>query len=393
MYHSYNKTHKKTQLWNANYILLIVANVLLYFSCYAQIPTLSRTLSVQWLMPDAQAILIALLPAVALPLLGLFNNYLVDAFKRKNVYTVATFLMALCTLGTVYIGSQEGVIVLRLLQGALMGIAVMATGSVLSIDISPSNTRNLANFYFACSGILGALAGISVGYSVVAVHTNEMLMSISAVLMALSGVIVSMVHVCFRAPLSVSMCSLDRFVLCRSLPQGINMLAIPMILGMLCVAIRDAGFCIALGIGYFCFLLVKRIFRLSMKGRKVMLSGILLATLALTLMWLLTGVGYYIASGALGFAIGLIASHFLRIMILLPKHCERGSGFHTFVWLWELGIFLGVLYYIYVVSDSEALWKHTLGFVVIAALGYVLFSYPHFKHIMLQREKESNQYK
>lgn len=98
-------------------------------------------------------------------LLGAFNNYLVDTFKRKNVCTRSLLLLALLGLLYPYAGEWGMIFLLRVLQGALFGVVLMAMGSTLVIDVTPSQYRNKASVVFTWSGVLGMLCGILLGYN------------------------------------------------------------------------------------------------------------------------------------------------------------------------------------------------------------------------------------
>ena len=45
-----------------------------------------------------------------------------------------------------------------------------------------------------------------------------------------------------------------------------------------------------------------------------------------------------------GLGMGFSLLQFLRMMIRLPLHCERGTGYHTYQLLWESGVMLGVFF-------------------------------------------------
>ena len=77
--------------------------------------------------------------------------------------TRSIMLLALVGILYPYVSSVEMVVLLRILQGALFGIVLMATGSTLAIDVTPSNNRNAANRVFTWSSIVGMLSGIIIG--------------------------------------------------------------------------------------------------------------------------------------------------------------------------------------------------------------------------------------
>ena len=143
------------------------------------------------------------------------------------------FLLGILALLYPYITQLWMVTAVRILQGVLWGIALMATGSTLAIDVTPRNRRDAANRVFTWSGILGLLAGSVVGLQGYAYFPLEYLLYFSAGGCVTAGLLISFVEVCFRAPLNVPLLSFDRFILFRTLLPGINMLCVPFVLGML----------------------------------------------------------------------------------------------------------------------------------------------------------------
>ena len=144
-------------LWNRNFSLLIAANILLYIAVYMLFPLIHRWMIQAWSCSELQAAGVTAVFGIALFLPGAFNNYLVDTFSRKNVCTRSIMLLALVGILYPYVSSVEMVVLLRILQGALFGIVLMATGSTLAIDVTPSNNRNAANRVFTWSSIVGML--------------------------------------------------------------------------------------------------------------------------------------------------------------------------------------------------------------------------------------------
>lgn len=80
-----------------------------------------------------------------------------------------------------------------------------------------------------------------------------------------------------------------------------------------------------------------------MNGRIQIFIGQLLTAVGLAMLCGAdTGEYFYGAGVLLGMGLGFSIGQFLRMMILLPLHCERGTGYHTYQLLWEAGIMLGI---------------------------------------------------
>lgn len=370
-------------LWNRNFSLLIAANILLYIAVYMLFPLIHRWMIQAWSCSELQAAGVTAVFGIALFLPGAFNNYLVDTFSRKNVCTRSIMLLALVGILYPYVSSVEMVVLLRILQGALFGIVLMATGSTLAIDVTPSNNRNAANRVFTWSSIVGMLSGIIIGIEGGNYLSFDALLYFSAFLCAVAIVLVSMVTVCFRAPLDLPLCSFDRFILFRTLLPGINMMTVPMVLGMLFIMISNAFFYLCIGSGFLIYLLVRQVFTRPMNGRIQIFIGQLFTGAGLMLLCNAdTGEYLYGAGLLVGIGVGFSIGQFLRMMILLPLHCERGTGYHTYQLLWETGVMLGIWISQYVrQAGNNNPYQVALGICVIGFLLYQVYIHRYFtKH-------------
>lgn len=332
-------------LWNKNFSLLVAANVLLYIAVYLLCPLLHGWLMAEWGCTPLQAAVTVGVFAPAMFLLGVFNNYWVDRYPRKSVAIRALLVIGVANLVYPYAATPLLAGGLRVVQGAAFGVAVMATGATLVIDVTPGNKRTPANRVFAWSCIVGSALGLMAALLGGQYLSLQQLLYVSSALCLAGIILVSGVEVCFRAPLDVPVCSFDRFLLFRSLPAGLNMLVVPFVLGVLAVAVPDPLFYCATAMGFFGYVLCRQVLTRPMNGRWQIFAGqlfVIAGLLALTLHAgeppVLYGGGFFVGLGS-GFSIG----QFLRMMILLPHHCERASGFQTYLQLWELGILLGVL--------------------------------------------------
>lgn len=364
------------KLWNRNYALLIVSNLLLYVSVYALIPVLP--------LPGYWTALFCF----SLPLLGLFNNYLVDAFKRKNMYIIPVFLLSVCTLLYIYTANVKVMVGLRVVQGALFGLALMTSGSTLVIDVTPGCNRNVANFYFAWSSAIGLLLGLSLGFYLVQnVEFKDALLT-SAGLSLFSLLLMSFLRISFRAPLDPPLLSFDRFILWRTLLPGINMVTIPIVVGILTCNLPNPYYYISLAAGFSLFLIVRPSIPKTTDGRLLITVGNITASLGLVMLLQMANLSYWIYFSGLMVGMGLSASllHFLRMMILLPEHCERGTGFHTFTLLWEIGMGIGLVLtlgnYLIALSTVVSLIILLLG---IGGLTYILYVHFYYKKALKNR--------
>lgn len=350
-------------LWNKNFTLLTLANLLLHVAAYSLFPLVYRWLIYEWHVTSLMASVASVAFGFSLCLPGIFNNYLVDTFSRKRVATYSIFVMALAGLLYPYLTSLWMVVMMRVLQGAVFGIALMATGSTLVIDVTSSSKRNAANRVFTWASVLGIGIGLTVGLQGEDFLAMEYLLYASAACCGIAGLLISMVEVCFRAPLNLPLCSTDRFILFRTLLPGINLLVVPFVLGVLFASIPDTFFYLCMTGGFLVYLLIRQLFRAPMSGRLQVLIGQLLTFIGLSLLMLRYSVVIDGAGGVLvGLGTGFSLGQFLRMMVLLPLHCERGSGYHTFQMLWHAGMMCGFII-------PGWLWRYSaLGFYHVAMI-------------------------
>lgn len=367
-------------LWNKNFTLLAAANVFFHAAVYMQFPVLHRWMTDVWGYTGVEAACMAVVFGLSLFIPGVFNSYLVDTFSRKQVCIRSMIVLGLATLAYPWTSATWQIVALRVLQGSAFGIALMATGSTLAIDVAPSHQRDGANRAFTWSGIAGMLAGVVIGLAGMQHVAFTQLVSASACLLAVAMVLIGYVKISFRAPLDLPLCSSDRFLLFRAVPPGINMMAVPLVIGMLFVSVSDFSFYLCTGLGFLLYLLVRESVRRQVDGRIQVGAGQLLMIAGLMALHHPEGVyPLYIGGCLIGLGTGFSIGQFLQMMILLPLHCERGTGYHTYRLSWELswacGIFLGV----YLQSQGKGLFGAEILIAVAGLLLYQAFTYRYFK--------------
>ena len=100
--------------------------------------------------------------------------------------------------------------------------------------------------------------------------------------------------------------------------------------------------------------------------------------------YLVSSYQHHIVLCAAGVMMGLgVASamcQYLKIMIKLPKHCERGTGYHTYQLMWEIGVMMGVTLGFYVCRYYKSDPLTLAGGICMAGLlGYLLFTRRYFQ--------------
>ena len=250
MYDDFFFPYEKAKLWTGNMVLLSLSNFLLYVSLYMMLPALPLWMVRHWYCSYAEAGATIAVFGLAMFLPGAFNSYLIDTFKRKSVCFIAMFLLVASSLLYPYVATVGLVVLVRALQGGLFSVITMTTGSTLVIDVTASRRRTDANIAFAWAGRFGMAAGLALGVYIYPYWNFHYIIYTSVALGTLALVLIPAVKVPFRASLSTSWFSLDRFVLPRTLWAGLNMMMVAIVFGILIAHIYNELFyiCILAGL-------------------------------------------------------------------------------------------------------------------------------------------------
>lgn len=369
-------------LWNKNFSLLIAANILLFIGVYMLFPLFFQWMVKEWGCTVSQASIQVALFAPAMFIPGAFNNYLVDTFSRKQVCIRSVIMLAAIGLISPYVSQQWMAVGLWMLQGVFFSLALMATGSTLVIDVTPSSKRNAANRVFTWTSILSTIFGLLIGLNGPSMLPIPKLLYLSSALCGCSAFLITMVQVCFRAPLDLPLCSFDRFILFRTLLPGLNMLCVPIALGMVLSAMPDALFYLSIVGGFIVYLLLRQLSTISQNGKLQVFLGQVLTLAGLVVLLVVdSGVHLHASGFLIGLGTGFSIGHFLQMMILLPMHCERGTSYQTFQLLWQLGFVaaLAVAVSGSVFSTSREVYEGAILVCIAGLLFYQLYTCRYFK--------------
>ena len=147
---------------------MCTANFLLVSTVVMQFVALSEQSSS--VMPSSEALSffnIAYMLGLFIP--GPVGAFLVDKYRRQNVYRVSLIAMVVATALMYFDKSVEVVALVRFLEGMMFGLAQVTLGSTLLNDLSVSESRTSSDYSFAWSALI---AGHTAGYiQSLSVHT------------------------------------------------------------------------------------------------------------------------------------------------------------------------------------------------------------------------------
>lgn len=332
--------------------MMALANLFLMASAYMLLPALPPYLLQQG-FSCLQVGEVMGAYGIGIFLLGGFCSYLVQRYRRNRVCLLSILAVALC-VGLLYYmefilhAKMEFwmLIVVRLLQGAFLGLAQMTLASTLIIDTCESFQRTEANYMAAWFSRFALSFGPALSLLVFKWLNYEMVLVGAGIAALLSALLITLVKFPFKAPTdNMSVYSLDRFFLPQGILLFINLTLVTMVVGMLFSMQQSETFYIMLMVGFVLALLAERYAFPNADLKSEVVSGIVLMTAAVLILFTHhESAILYVSPAMIGFGIGILGSRFLLFYIKLAKHCQRGTSQSSFFLAWELGISLGVFF-------------------------------------------------
>ena len=373
------------RLWNKHFWLLAMANLLLVMSSYMLVATMpTRMIDRGYSM--FQIALVMGVFFIGIYLFGSLSGYLVQRFRRKNVFNVSTLLL-LAVTGVLYYLTNlpyhsfdySLLVLLRFVQGAFYGLSQLVLLSTLIIDTVEAVHRTEANHAatwfgrFAIS--LGPLAGIMV-YKTMSFPSVILL---SCICLGISFVFVNLIRFPFRMPSEdFSRFSCDRFLLKGSHWLFVNVALITTVLGVLLSIEHSPRFYGMLMVGFVIAILA------DADLRSEATTGMIVIGIAILLMINRNQESVsYVVPILIGLGVGLIGSRFLLFFIKMSDHCQRGTSQSTFLLAWETGIGAGLFlsYGLFNMEQPLILW------VCLGVLAVSLILYDTFIHSWYVKHK------
>ena len=308
-----------------NFWRMCTANLLLFISVYMLFPLLPFVMGEQLGVSVGQAGSMFLVFVVAMFAVGPFHAYLVDEYKRKHVLLYSALIMLAAVLGYAFVDGYTKFLLLAAVQGACFGLATTA-GITVAIDITTSARRSVGNMVYAWAARLGMLVGVVLGIGMYKMYGFRMVTYLSVAAGLASIFFASRVYVAFRAPIGVSLCNMDRFLLPRAWVPAINMLLIAFVPGAL-----------------------------------------------LPLMF----VGDYWSLAALAVLV-FITVPFMKMFVKLSHHCQRGTANTTCHLFMEAGLLVGMAVACHLMDKAQIYHVASVA-AMLAVFFFVLLTYPYYK--------------
>lgn len=320
---------------------MCIANLLLFASVYSLLPVLPCVMMSKLDINAVQVGFIFLAFALSMFLVGPFNAYLGDAFKRKSVFVCSTLVALGATLGYAFVDNYTHLLLLALVHGAAFGVAATA-GITVAIDITTTTRRSAGNLCFAMAARLGMLVGIVAGVWMFRIEDFTAVAYLSVLCAVLSILLSLRVYVAFRAPIGVGHCSFDRFLLVRALVPAINLLMMAFVAGVTLPLINQGDYN---SLFFFVVLMV-------------------------------------------------LTVPFTKVFVKLSQHCQRGTANTTFHLFMDAGILTGVAVCCFLsdkgvtqmplYTDFQLIYKIVGISILVALIFFFALTLPYYKRMKVR---------
>lgn len=225
-------------LWHRDFWCLCFANLFLMTSIYMLLLSIPYFMAKEGYSVTQMGVVYAAY-GLGIFLLGGFCSYLVQRYRRNRVCQISILGVAVSLVVLYYLETFwnikvgfEMLVVMRLIQGAFLGLAEMSLASTLIIDTCESFQRTEANYITSWFARFSIAVGPLLSLLVYNVFSMKVVFPVASVLALVALVLVSRVKFPFKAPSeNVSLISSDRFFLPQGFPLFVNIVCIMVIPG------------------------------------------------------------------------------------------------------------------------------------------------------------------
>ena len=350
-------------MWNKDFIMLIVAELLLCTSCYMTIPFFPyRLVSRHILDVDYACMAIAVFVAGML-VSGFFSSWTIQRYRRNKIFCLSAICVALCIIGMYFFESMPSPIAdsrskLLLSAGCFMcgvffGNAKRVLSCTLLIDKTESCHRTQANYTAIWIARLAVVGGPLFALLLKQEISNLLLHSIAAAAAVVAMLLVSSINFPFRAPEEdIRIISCDRFFLVGGWNVGIVIVAMSFVLGLSMATRLSLEFCYSLAVGLAVSILTLR-FPDVRNGKYTSLIGNVCIFMSLLAMILHNGMlDDTLKPMLLGLGFGLTSSEQLYKLLDHCGHCQRSTAESTYFICSDGGLFVGIAAGLYFKADA-----------------------------------------
>lgn len=392
----------KDRLVTPSYCFILAANFLLYFGFYILMPVLPFYLTEVFGLGKGSIGTILACYTVAALLVRPFSGYLLDAFARKPLYllafTVFTSVFGLYLLA----GSVLLFVALRIIHGLSFGMVTVA-GNTIVIDIMPSSRRGEGIGYYGLANNIAMSLGPMTGLFLHDYYSFTVIF-LSALGCCLAGLVMaSLVKTPVKPRIERdSPISLDRFILLKGIPVGIDLLLISIPYGITTtyVAMYAKSIGVVSGTGlFFTFMALGMAVSRMFSGRQVdhgKITQVIMAGIGIVIFCYiglfvceslfavsetLVKIILYGSALALGVGSGMMFPAFNTMFVNLGRNDQRGTATSTYLTSWDVGIGIGLVTGGVIGGAYSFSYAYLIG-AVLCIVSLIVFKFkiiPHFQ--------------
>lgn len=391
----------KDRLVTPSYCFILAANFLLYFGFYLLMPVLPFFLVEEFGVTEGAVGAILACYTVAALAVRPFSGYLLDTFARKPLYLLAFTVFTLIFGGYVITGSVLMFIALRIVHGLSFG-TVTVSGNTIVIDITPSSRRGEAVGYYGLANNIAMSLGPMTGLFMHD-HLSFNTIFLTAMACCLVGIVcAALVKTPPKQPAPRTALSLDRFILLKGIPLGIDLLLLSIPYGMTTTYVamyaKHIGIDGGMGLFFTCMavgLAVSRLFSGKQVDHGRITEVIHIAFYPVILCFLslflcekvaaesvrAASIMLYVTALVLGAGFGTMFPAFNTMFVNLGRHDQRGTATSTYLTSWDIGIGIGLVLGGIIGERSSFGYAYLTGafLSIVSLLGFVFYAAPHFR--------------
>lgn len=219
------------RLVTPSYCCILAANFLLYFGFYLLMPVLPFYLTEVFHTNSTMVGITLSCYTVAALTIRPFSGYLLDTLARKPLYIISFFIFTVIFAGYLVAGSLTLFIILRIAHGIAFG-TVTVSGNTVVIDIMPSSRRGEGIGYYGLMNNIAMAIGPMVGLFLHDFYTFPVIFISALISCTLGCIMASLVRTPPKMPVKRAPVSLDRFILLKGIPAGVDLLLLSIPYGM-----------------------------------------------------------------------------------------------------------------------------------------------------------------
>lgn len=345
------------QLWNSQYLKVMLCNFLLFFAFYLLTPLLPLYLDAEFAADKDMIGIVLSGYVVATLLVRPFSGFVVDSFDRKTVLMICFFAFFICFAGYLGAASLLMFAIVRTMHGIPFGATTVAN-STAAIDVLPSSRRNEGIGYYGLSNNLAMAIAPSVGiYLYHATSNFSLLFWISLILAFIGFLFSTSVKLPKRDKVEGKpRLSLDHFFLSRGWLLAVNICFFGICWGLMSNYVALYGLQelnITDGTGIFFAILSVGLFVSRLFGAKSLRKGLMTRNVAVGTLLSLVGYSlfafvvqpwsFYLSALLIGLGNGQMYPAFLNMFIKVARHDQRGTANSSILISWDFGMGIGIL--------------------------------------------------